>query len=241
MNSTPKHPTSAADEAPSETQVNATTCKQSSIELVRSILIDETLAKALQAIPAAEAQQILDRQLNAADAQTDQPHFIHMAGIPGSGKSTYAKQLYQTRPQMSGALFIAFDQVMEQLSGYQALDDPIAAFAAWELPARALGYQLLLSGLEAGCSILFDHSGAHPAHLPLMTALSHENRYRTEMVYLKAEPKQVLSYIQQREKITRRHTPEQLVHERYQLLEDLMPQYEKTVHQFSTYSYYNTQ
>ena len=58
---------------------------------------------------------------------------------------------------------------MEALSGYQAdcSLDREKAFLRWELPARFLGYRLLLLGLRNGWPILFEHSNALREHVDL--------------------------------------------------------------------------
>ena len=62
------------------------------------------------------------------------PQVIHLCGIPGSGKSTYARKLQQEKHP--DHYILAFDQIMAQLSGYKADCRAVGleqAFANWEL------------------------------------------------------------------------------------------------------------
>mgnify|MGYP000057913763 FL=1 len=66
---------------------------------------------------------------------SESPLFLNICGIPASGKSYWAeKWLSENGP----CLHIAFDAIMEALSGYQAdySLDREKAFLRWELPAR---------------------------------------------------------------------------------------------------------
>ena len=97
---------------------------------------------------------------------SESPLFLNICGIPASGKSYWAeKWLSENGP----CLHIAFDAIMEALSGYQAdySLDREKAFLRWELSARFLGYRLLLLGLRNGWPILFEHSNALREHVDL--------------------------------------------------------------------------
>lgn len=97
---------------------------------------------------------------------SESPLLLNICGIPASGKSYWAEEwLSENGP----CLHIAFDAIMEALSGYQAdySLDRENAFLRWELPARFLGYRLLLLGLRNGWPILFEHSNALREHVDL--------------------------------------------------------------------------
>ena len=111
---------------------------------------------------------------------SESPLLLNICGIPASGKSYWAEEwLSENGP----CLHIAFDAIMEALSGYQAdySLDRENAFLRWELPARFLGYRLLLLGLRNGWPILFEHSNALREHVDLYKKIKSLG-YRIHMV-----------------------------------------------------------
>lgn len=121
---------------------------------------------------------------------SESPLFLNICGIPASGKSYWAeKWLSENGP----CLHIAFDAIMEALSGYQAdySLDREKAFLRWELPARFLGYRLLLLGLRNGWPILFEHSNALREHVDLYKKIKSLG-YRIHMVCIDATPEMVI-------------------------------------------------
>lgn len=157
----------------------------------------------------------------------EHPRFIHMCGIPGSGKSTYTKSwLSNCAGDFS---LVQFDGIMEALPGYrQTLEVKGArqAFADFELPARCIGYRLLDELVRRRQNIFFDHSAANRTHLRLLEALKLQG-YRVEMHYLPCHPREAVKRISRR---PARHTPEELIWERSALLEELLPLYKAMVH-----------
>jgi len=218
----------------------AQTSMKKSIEIIDQILMCKELDAALLSMNQDRQASVLAKFLGQApepstetppNSSASKPTFIHMAGIPGSGKSTFAKKIFK---EQSGKafVFIAFDSIMESLPEYQEMIDAKEAFKQWELPARALGYKLLKLCLEQQKSILLDHSAAHPSHLELLQALQAEGEYDLEMYFLDATPEKVLPIIAQREHLTGRHTPSQLVYERNSLLQEMIPEYQSAVDSF---------
>lgn len=161
----------------------------------------------------------------------DNPRFVHLCGIPGSGKSSYAKSKLQELPN---TFLLRFDEVMESLSGYQRdleQKGPAQAFALWEIPARILGYHLLISLVEGKRNILFDHSAAFHTHIELIKSLKSLG-YTVEMHRLPCELETAKQRVRQRNFQSSRHTPERLVEERYTMLETLVPRYRELVDLF---------
>lgn len=202
------------------------------IEVIDCLFSERGLDQHLKKIPVVEQQRIIDSMTKGV-LQTEHPKLIHMAGIPGSGKSTQALQLMQSEQSIAaGMVYISFDQIMEALEGYQAVLNRVDAFQQWELPARALGYQLLRFCLQENVSLLLDHSAADESHRLLLRALREKSDYHLMMYFMDATPEMVLHRIAKREQTTGRHTPSSIVSERYHILKGAIPQYQKIVHSF---------
>ncbi len=114
-----------------------------------------------------EAQDIVENVLLLSQASS-RPRLVHLCGMPGAGKSTYAASFVKDH---AGYNLVQFDTVMEQLCGYRrdcAATNLPDAFKSWEWPARAIGYYLLQTLLENKRDILFDHSATARSHLDLI-------------------------------------------------------------------------
>ena len=140
---------------------------------------------------------------------SESPLFLNICGIPASGKSYWAEKWL--------------------LSGYQAdySLDREKAFLRWELPARFLGYRLLLLGLRNGWPILFEHSNALREHVDLYKKIKSLG-YRIHMVCIDATPEMVIKRLARRN----RFFPEEQVKKRWDCLIDLLPEYQKIVDDF---------
>lgn len=171
----------------------------------------------------------------AKSKSSNRPRLIHLCGIPGAGKTRYAKQWIS---QNCDFVCVQFDTVMEQLSGYCRDRSELGlakAFQKWELPARAIGYHLFQSLVENRRNILFDHSATSKSHIELIQNVKNMG-YHIELHYLSCSPDEAIRRVQQREKIIQRHTPEKLIHERYSALPELLPVYESLVDVFVSVS-----
>lgn len=138
-----------------------------------------------------EANAIFKKSLEQSSA-SPQPLMVHLCGIPGAGKTTYAEKWIAKYHEFS---LVQFDGVMEQLAGYQKDKENLGieeAFVRWELPARAVGYHLLQALVAKRRNILFDHSAASDLHLDLIDAVKNNNNYLVEMHYLKCDPENAL-------------------------------------------------
>jgi predicted ABC-type ATPase len=181
-----------------------------------------------------EAQLLIERAVNASE-RSQTPTLVHMCGIPGAGKTTYATRWLKNH---SSFVLVQFDSIMEQLAGYQharALVGPVEAFKAWELPARSIGYHLFQALIEADRDVFFDHSALSPVHFDLLTEVKRRN-YRLEMHYVDCSPIQALERVKKREREINRHTPDYLIFERYRLLQGLLPKYKTLVDKFDCVS-----
>ena len=121
--------------------------------------IYETVAGSYEAVTCPEYERLIRKMMRNATVST-QPRLVHMGGIPGAGKTTFTR-----RYNMKNMVYIGFDAVMEEISGYQ--DDirvfgPEEGFKKWEMTARIIGYELLRRSIEMRADIFFDHSGCLP-------------------------------------------------------------------------------
>jgi predicted ABC-type ATPase len=176
-------------------------------------------------------QQQARQQTKPQTQPADVPRLIHLCGLPGSGKTTYASQLKQT---LKHFWHLQFDQIMQSLPAYQRAlrqEGAAKAFAKWEKTAANTGYQLLKNLINEKRNILFDHSAAHPLH-PQLILHCQSQGYQVEMHYLSANIDIVKERVQARESEINRHTPPTLIDERHQLLQTLLPLYRVHVDRF---------
>lgn len=179
-------------------------------------------------IKTTESEALINAYLQQASSQTN-PLIIHMAGIPGAGKTTF----YHSRPWPEH-VFIAFDDIMENLNSYKK-DRKIlgnaAAFSKWELPARVIGYELLCRAVEKRKNIFFDNGGSSQAHLDLMQNIK-KFGYNSEMYYIFCSLDTAINRAVQREKETNRYTPPEIIQERYIKILKNVKEYQKIVDKF---------
>ncbi len=178
-----------------------------------------------------EYEQIITTALLAAQP-AQFPRIVHTLGIPGAGKSTF----YKTG-QWPGYLFVSFDALMEKMSAYrqdlQKLGS-VAAFKNWEIPARIAGYELLRRAVEKRLNIFFEHSGTATAHLDLLKNLRNCG-YQIEIDYISCNLETALLRARNRETVTGRHTPPEMIKQRAAILENLCSEYKKIADIFKTY------
>lgn len=166
--------------------------------------------------------------------RSPKPVVIHMVGVPGSGKSTLANLINLRLQDMSDEVFcfIAFDQIMSEISNYKNIKSITEAFETFELPAREAGYLLLKKLLEKNASIIFDHSGADPKHVDLLTYCKEKLGYQTIMIGIGCNINQAKKRVQMRCDREGRYTPLQYVEERNAWIEKLIPKYRELVSLF---------
>lgn len=171
-----------------------------------------------------ESARIIKSALDTSVAH-DSPKLLHLCGIPGAGKTTYAKRWLAENPDF---VLVQFDSIMESLEGYRAdfaTRGLVAAFGQWELPARTIGYHLLQALIDSRRNVLFDHSAAAVKHMALLEKVKALG-YFVEMHHVQCELNEALERIKKREIEDKRHTPKALVYERLSLLKDLLPKYQ---------------
>lgn len=192
------------------------------IEILNSQHLDE-LAEAVRV----EGRRIIDAAVSSVPS-VELPRVIHTAGIPGSGKTTYAACWIKTQTAFA---LVQFDGIMERLSGYQSDKRQLGlakAFERWELPARKIGYSMLQALVAGRRNIFFDHSAASMGHIGLIQAMKREG-YTVEMHHVQCPLHEAIARVRAR---SGRYTPEHIIHERQQLLGELIPTYRKLVDKF---------
>lgn len=169
-------------------------------------------------------QEAIAQFLNDA-CVTPFPFFIHMLGVPGVGKTTFAKSLYEALEEK--CLYLGFDDVMGAIPDYQYMSDKKAAFEKWELPARNAGYHILKQALDEGYSILFDHGGSPPEH-PLLFEYAKQRGYRCYLIRVKTSLEKAKARLHERNQLPdMRFTPPDYIDER-------LPQIERNAAAFAS-------
>lgn len=179
-------------------------------------------------IKCAEYERIIDALL-AKFAQAKGLQILQVSGCPGAGKTTYCRKIAGDRA------FLSFDAIMESLPSYQAdlrLLGSKEAFAKWEAAARVIGYEALRRAVERKLGIVFEHSGVNPAHLELFANLK-KLGYHTRVQVIKCDLATAEKRVEEREKITHRHTPKEIVEQRYALVNDYIAKYQKIADEVS--------
>ncbi|WP_435641974.1 AAA family ATPase [Micavibrio aeruginosavorus] len=164
-------------------------------------------------------------------AASDTPTVYCMAGIPGSGKSTYVDAAIACGDFPANAFILNPDRVMEALPAYHddvATLGAVAAFERWEMPCRTLAYDLLDRAAASRLNIIKDMGCARVENYDMLVRLK-SSGYRLHMVHLDCPVDLALARIQTRA----RHTPATMVRERAASLAALLPQYRALADHFS--------
>jgi adenylate kinase family enzyme len=152
------------------------------------------------------------------------PIFLHLLGIPGAGKTTFINILQSNWIGKGQPTLLGFDQVMQSMAGYQAMDDKIAAFAQYELPAREQGYQILNELMAEKRSLLFDNGGSAATHLDIMNRACGLG-YTLILVSIKTPIEIAKRHVDQRSITEGRHTPMQYLEDRAKKIENMIKSY----------------
>ena len=174
------------------------------------------------AIRQPEYERLLDLYMSKAKA-SKHPLFVQVSGIPGAGKSTFSSHNGWNKDK----LFISFDAIMNSLPAYQLDSYRLGlaeSFKKWELPARIIGYELLRRAIKARSDIYLEHSGVNSAHIQLVESLKKQG-YQTEVYFIVCGLAEAQSRAQKREKIIHRHTPPELIAERFKQVDTYLTTY----------------
>ena len=149
------------------------------------------------------------------------PTFIQVGGVPGAGKTTFCQRI-------ANNLFLSFDAVMESIPEYQQdlyLIGNVKSFHKWEMPARVIGYEILARAINARYNIVLEHSGVNQAHMQLFKNLKILG-YNTSMYFITCRLDLAINRTKEREKITHRFTPQAMIEQRYNLVNQYIKQYQ---------------
>lgn len=160
------------------------------------------------------------------------PVFLHMLGIPGAGKTTFLEILMHEWNGPSMPHLLGFDQVMQSMPAYQQMEDKIAAFDRFELPARDEGYRILYELMEENRSILFDNGGSAASHIDILKRAANKG-YRLVLVAISTPVEMAQRRVDARSISEGRHTPMNYLEDRAQKLDELRTSYRSlTPHYF---------
>ena len=157
-----------------------------------------------------------------------------MAGIPGSGKSTFVDSAIMRGDFPADAFILNPDRVMESLPAYHTDTQTlgaIAAFEKWEMPCRALAYAMLDDAVAMRLNIIKDMGCARRENYDMLTRIKTAG-YRIHMVYLDCDADVAIARIQTRP----RYTPESMVYNRMGTLKNLLPLYRELADEFTSIS-----
>lgn len=152
------------------------------------------------------------------------PRFIQVSGIPGAGKSTFI-----AGHDFADFFIISFDKIMLSIPQYGAdvqKHGLVQAFAAWEMPARVIGYEILKRAIEKKGNIVLEHSGTNPAHVELFKALPRMG-YQTKVHFLLCNLDVALDRVKRREDFANRHISKEIIMQRFVLVQQYIQEYKK--------------
>ena len=119
------------------------------------------------------------------------------------------------------------DAVMSEISAYRedTLLQPEAAFRRWEIPARVLADEILVTAVQRRCDVVYDRTCALPDTVRMLQNLKHQEKYGITMYFVWASLSECLQRSKRRAVTSRRHVPEDVITERAQSLRELVPAY----------------
>lgn len=168
-------------------------------------------------------ENIIESFIKSAVSKS-KPRLFQVSGVPGVGKTTYVKKF-----EADYDVFVSFDSIMEKIPQY-AEDlkriGSVEAFKKWEMPARVTGYELLKRCLDKKLNIILEHSGVNEAHIQLFQNIKTLG-YNTEIAFLKCSFGKSVERCSKRELETQRHTPEELIKNRFVLIDEYEKKYKE--------------
>ncbi len=157
--------------------------------------------------------------------------YRHIGGIPGSGKTTHAKKLLKE----SNALFISFDDIMENMPSYKKDKDLGVsnqnAYINNVQDARAIGHALLQKAISYDLNIIFEHSLTKIDHINMIKNIKNMG-YTTHLYHIDCDVNTAEERVKEREKITNRNVPTELIYEREKTQKEMLPLYKETIDKY---------
>lgn len=154
-----------------------------------------------------------------------------MAGIPGSGKTTFVSKCLNDGSFPYDAFILNCDSVMETLpeyiSDYEQFGQKIS-FNRWEIPARNLSYRLLEEAVALNLDIIKDMNCVRWENFAMLERLKEQHGYYLKMYLFDIDPEIALRRIKDR----KRYTPPAMVLERAIALKELKDHYKSLVHEY---------
>ena len=178
--------------------------------IIEHLFRSGTIAYVYKRIACTQYDDLIDKIVACAPVEAD-ASFIQVSGIPGAGKSTFCNRYY------SNATLVQFDAIMAGIPQYQKDCERlglIQSFSKWEMPARVIGYEVIRRLIDKKASFVLEHSGMNSAHIKLIEVLKKQN-YRTQLQFLYCDLEEACRRARQREKTISRHTPEDLIKQRF--------------------------
>ncbi len=181
-----------------------------------------------------EGSNLINETLSNSKKQS-QPNYLHVAGIPCAGKSTFIKNNLTSGVLGEDFVLISFDTIMLNLSGYKnelknidtvTTKNLAELFKKYEMPARIIGYELLQQSVNNKTNIVFENSGSFMGNLYLMEDLK-KYGYLTIFHSIECTKETALKRVSAREIAEQRHTPKQMIEERFKFYEELKSKYQQ--------------
>lgn len=164
------------------------------------------------------------------------PQLIAFAGGPGAGKSFLYEAMKSKGQLPPDSVIHDPDLVMQAIPQYleEARREPVDAFKKWELPARQLANNILMSALLAGYNIIYMRTFALADSLNFVHAAKILG-YQVTLHVLTCDLEVALARAKARERQTRRHIPPAVLAQRHQAVLNLIPELIKIADHYFIY------
>ena len=178
--------------------------------IIEHLFRSGTIAYVYERIACDEYERLINEIVSNSVVE-ETPFFIQVSGIPGAGKSTFCSRNY------TKSTLVQFDDIMAKIPQYKKDCERLGlvqSFSKWEMPARVIGYELLHRLIEKKASFVLEHSGMNLAHIKLVDVLKKQS-YQTHLQFLFCDLQEACHRVIEREKKILRHTPPELIKERF--------------------------
>ncbi|NBX65531.1 MAG: hypothetical protein EBQ96_00845 [Proteobacteria bacterium] len=161
--------------------------------------------------------------------EDSKPTVFSMAGIPGSGKSTFVKNALERRYFPKGSFILNPDLVMDNIPAYRADFVKLGAeeaFTRWELPARALAYDLAREASQKKIPIIKDMGLVRIENWRMLMDLRSKG-YKVVIHHILCNADEAVRRCSERA----RHFPAQKIYERARDLDAFMVEFADVAHE----------